>query len=139
MMTGAEEKMVQAYSQQEEIYSDILGLVQKQKELLNEQSVSETARIVYLCKEVEAHLEKIENIESQIATEKRECLSGDAEISSTLKEVLGRIADKIGDTRRIQKEVQMKLAKRVGYMADGAAEDAKPAKARRAQKMYNAT
>lgn len=138
-MTEAEEKMMDAYSEQERIYTNILDLVKQQKKLLSEQSGRQTARIVYLCEEVEEHLEEIEDIESQIAREKRECLEGTDDLPPTLEEMLGRIADKIEDTRELQAEVQTKLAERVGCMSNEASPSENPAAARRAQKMYSAT
>jgi hypothetical protein len=138
-MDRAEEKMMEAYSKQERIYADILELVKKQKKLLGEPSNRETARIVYLCEEVEQHLEKIEDIETRIEQEKRECLDSEDDLPQTLEEVLGRIAEKIEDTRRLQAEVQNKLAERVGGMSNEVAASDNPAARRRAQKMYSAT
>ncbi len=138
-MDRAEEKMMEAYSKQEEIYTDILELVKKQKELLGDHSDRDTARIVYLCEEVEQHLEEIEDIEERIVQEKRECLDTEDDLPPTLENMLGRIAQKIEDTHRLQEEVQTKLAERVGPMSNEAPASDNPAVARRAQKMYSAT
>lgn len=110
-MKKAEQRLLEAYGEQEQIYAVILELVKEQKELLDGDTEPECSELVRLCAEVEDHLDSISTIESEIAVEKRQWLHAETTLPPALEAVLGRIEDLIERTRDLQEEVQAHMAR----------------------------
>jgi hypothetical protein len=110
-MRDTEQTVLDAYNRQEEIYASILELVKRQLDLFQGDTEPESADLVQLCAEVEGHLDRIARIESEIESEKAHYLESDRELPPALVRILSRIEQMINETKKLQREVQLRFSR----------------------------